>query len=214
MEKQLIDFDQSRYEQTIGSYETFKKLIEQAINIFNSCELGSFVPKDLQSLILYTEKYVKSRVIEKNDITALTAMGLSREKVLEMLAMPAQLPTLLEKVNQLERIFQQTKERDFLPVQNLKHLLTYYYFDEKNRLVLKADIIESCQKNFETYIETKAAKNLFDFASEMVALYEKYDIKVSNHPENVRFLQNLLTVKNEAAAININSILDMERRSK
>lgn len=214
MEKQLIYFDQQRYNSQIGSYQLFKTLIEQAIKIYNSFNIGSFVPGDLEALILAPEAYVTNKLMESKDLTPLTKMGLDRNKIIEMLSMPPGLPVLLEKINQLERLFQQYKEASYLSVRNLKDLINYYSFSSDTMLILKESFSDSYKKKSETWIETNEAKNLFSFASEIIKLYEKYGIKFTSRTENVRLLENLFSTNGDKLAININSILDVERRSK
>lgn len=212
MEKLLIDFDDNRYSRQIGSYELFKNLIGQAIQIFNSFNIGSFDPVDLKNLILFPEVYVTNKLLESKDITPLIKMGLARHKIIDMLSMPAELPTLLEKIIQLERIFQQQIEVNHLTVSKLEHLLTYYHFNEGNELVLNETVSDNCRHAAENYIETKQAKNLFSFASEMILLYEKYNIKVATPADNAKLIEYLFKIKNDCPVVNINCILDTERR--
>lgn len=214
MEPKLIDFNDAHYQERIGILEFFKRLIEESINTFNSFQIGKFKPADLQDLIFQTKYYVTQRLIENKDFSKLIEMGLNKAKIIELLTRPKNEAELLSNVERLNRSFLNRKETHNLSIDSLKHLLHHYTFNEEDKLIIKPQYYDSYKKSSESYIQTPEADNIFSFATEVINLFDKYNIKVPLKVDYNLLMQGLFEIVNGKPVININYVLDVERRSR
>lgn len=213
MERKLIDFNEAVYNSQIGAFDTFTRLIENVIDIFNSFKIGEFKREDLEDLILDTQNYIDKKLLQSKDLSLLLEMGFNKAKVIEMLKRPENEDELFSKVEQLKKLFKIYNDTAHLGIQNIKHLFQHYSFDGTNKLVLKQEYSDRFRKFQEVYIETNEAKTFFSFATDLINLFEKYKIKVCSNADYGNLMQRLLKIENDKPVINIPHIQDIERRS-
>lgn len=212
MKPKLIAFNEAEYKKKIGSLEFFKKLIEISINTFNSFKIGKFEPADLQDIILQPGYYVTTKLLENKDFSILIEMGLNKAKIIELLSRPENEAELLSNTERLNRNFLTRKETDY-SINSVKDLLQHYTFNEEGDLIIKDEYDTSFRKSSETYIQTPEADNIFSFATEIISLFDKHNIKVPLKVDHNTLMNLLFEIVNDKPVININYILDVERRS-
>lgn len=210
MEALLINFDESEYKSKIGRLETFIQFFDNAIGVFNSFGLGKFETKDFSDLFLQTENYVFDKIVQGKSLI-INGLPISKNKLRDLIEWPKGYLDLINKIQQIDRKFQATKERYYL--ENLKNLLDFFEFNDDDEIILKQTYYDDYKREYETYVSTEKAKKTYHFAQELLQLYEKYGVKPTSNADNGNILVQLINFSSEKYCINTHYISIVERQA-
>jgi hypothetical protein len=210
MEKLLIHFDQKAYDKKVKGLETFSQLFQNCIVSYNSFGYAKFKKEDLFELFLNTDNYVFEQIIQGKTLS-LGGVPISKAKLFDIVEKPKGYSALKNSIDQIERIFNNSKESYGLT--EFKQLVNLFTLDEDYRIAVRQSLYDDYKNQYETYITSDAAKSTFNFAKELLELYSKYNLKFVSLSDHQFLFRDLLKFDGENILININHVSLIDRRN-
>ena len=212
MEPILIDFNESAYNYRTSRLGNFIQFFNKAIELYDSFNIGKFEPEDFENLVCNTEDFINEKLFISKDFSSVAALGLNKDKLIELMEKPTGYPQLLEQIKRIERIFTNENFRyDFGSIDSIKTLLRYFIINDESKVELQQKHYDSYRKQYETYITTPEGKSILDFGNELLELYDKYGIRSKSRIED---LERLIECNSDTPKLNINYITSVDDSAK
>lgn len=209
MQKTLIFFDEKKHESFVSSIEEVKKKIQHLIDSFNALEIGSFEPKQLETLIYNTEQYLFENTMRDVPLKV-NGLQLNKKQFYDMIDKPSGYHKLklatADFILMLERRLKY--EQSYLKPKEYIH--RYLQFSEAGELVIADGVVESSKESCSMYVNTEKGKFTFEFATKLVDLINEESDMLSkaalcNTKENLfKWIADLMNYDSGMISVKLN----------
>ncbi len=176
MEKLLINFNQQGYDSDIYTLTSTLGQIKSIVETYNDLDLGSFEPKEFNSLFFDTETFIFEKSMQDKP-AVFSGMKVNKRKFYDdYLEKPMGYHKLLNELETFKKIIERRIESRGLG-ETVKGYLRFFFIQPNGEFVIKPEELEAIKARHQTFVVTERGKRAFYLASAIADLLQEQELR-------------------------------------
>jgi len=217
METQILEFKEEQYNSEVKKIALFIPALENAINIYNTLNLGELDQDETRLLFLQPEQFLFEKIMKDVPLSG-GGFKMTKEKAFENLEKPKGYHLLLADLNNLITKVTSNK-RDAYGNETMQMFLQNFSFNNVGKVEILPAVLDAIKTKHEVTTNDPSIQKMFLFAQKLEALLNEFsDIKQLKNPISAGyglFLCNLIPLDSATGKrkVNVNAVVSYGRQS-